>query len=56
MWETNLRNPDFSKYAKLCGAMGIRVTKREELDDAMKKAFAHNGPAMVEIITDPLLT
>jgi len=56
VWETNLTNPDFSKYAQLCGAMGIRVTKKEALDDAMNKAFAHNGPAMVEIITDPLLT
>jgi thiamine pyrophosphate-dependent acetolactate synthase large subunit-like protein/nitrite reductase/ring-hydroxylating ferredoxin subunit len=56
VWETDLTNPNFSKYAELCGAFGIRVTEKNELDDAMKKAFAHNGPAMVEIITDPLLT
>jgi thiamine pyrophosphate-dependent acetolactate synthase large subunit-like protein/nitrite reductase/ring-hydroxylating ferredoxin subunit len=56
VWETDLTNPDFSKYAELCGALGIRVTKKDELDAAMKKAFDHNGPAMVEIITDPLLT
>ena len=56
VWETNLTNPNFSKYAELCGAFGIRVTKKENLDHAMKKVFAHNGPAMLEIITDPLLT
>jgi thiamine pyrophosphate-dependent acetolactate synthase large subunit-like protein/nitrite reductase/ring-hydroxylating ferredoxin subunit len=56
VWETDLTNPDFSKYAELCGALGIRVTKKENLDAGMKKVFAHNGPAMLEIITDPLLT
>ncbi len=56
VWETNLHNPDFSKYAELCGALGLRVTKNEELDSALEKMFSHNGPAMVEIITDPLLT
>jgi len=56
VWETDLANPDFSKYAELCGALGIRVTKKEDLDNAMKKVFEHTGPAMIEIITDPLLT
>jgi len=56
VWETNLTNPNFSKYAELCGALGIRVTKKGNLDAAMKKVFAHNGPAMLEILTDPLLT
>ncbi len=56
VWETISHNPNFSKYAELCGALGIRVTKKENLDAAMKKVFAHNGPAMLEIITDPLLT
>jgi thiamine pyrophosphate-dependent acetolactate synthase large subunit-like protein len=56
VWETDLTNPNFSKYAELCGALGIRVTKKENLDADLKKVFAHNGPAMLEIITDPLLT
>ena len=56
IWETSLHNPDFSKYAELCGARGIRVTEKDELDNAMKKIFKDNGPAMIEIITDPLLT
>lgn len=52
VWETDLVNPNFSDYANNCGALGIRVTKKEELEEAMKKALEHNGPSMVEIITD----
>ena len=26
VWETSLHNPDFSEYARICGALGIRVT------------------------------
>ncbi len=35
--------------------MGIRVTRVDELDQALEKALAREGPALVEIITDPLL-
>jgi thiamine pyrophosphate-dependent acetolactate synthase large subunit-like protein len=52
VWETSLHNPDFSKYAELCGALGIRVTKRGQLDKALEQAFAHDGPSMVEVIAD----
>lgn len=53
VWETNLHNPNFSLYAENCGAMGIRVTDISELEVAIKKAINHNGPSMVEIMTDP---
>ena len=52
VWQTSLHNPDFSEYANLCGALGIRVTKREELDDALARALAHEGPALVEVMAD----
>ena len=52
VWQTDLHNPDFSKYAELCGARGIRVTERSELDAALSAALAHEGPALVEILTD----
>ena len=55
VWQTELHNPDFSKYAELCGALGIRVTHAGELDDALTRALAHNGPALVEVMTDPEL-
>jgi thiamine pyrophosphate-dependent acetolactate synthase large subunit-like protein len=55
VWQTSLHNPDFSKYAELCGALGIRVRDRKELDDALKKALAHEGPALVEVMADAQL-
>ena len=55
VWQTDLHNPDFSKYAELCGALGIRVTEAGELDDALGRALAHSGPALVEVMTDPEL-
>ena len=52
VWQTSLHNPDFARFAENCGAMGIRVTKAEELDAALDKALAHDGPAMVEVVAD----
>jgi len=55
VWKTSLHNSDFSKYAENCGALGIRVTNKSQLENAMIKALEYNGPSMVEIMTDPLL-
>jgi thiamine pyrophosphate-dependent acetolactate synthase large subunit-like protein/nitrite reductase/ring-hydroxylating ferredoxin subunit len=52
VWQTDLHNPNFAAYARLCGGKGIRVTKAEELEQALTEALAHEGPALVEIITD----
>ncbi len=52
VWQTALHNPDFSKFAQNCGALGIRVTKKSELDSAMQEMVAHDGPVMLEIVTD----
>lgn len=52
---TSLVNPSFADYAGLCGALGIRVEDPEELDDAMARALAHDGPSLVEMISDPEL-
>ena len=55
VWQTSLHNPDFAKYAELCGALGIRVTRAGELDAALEKGLAHDGPSMVEVVADPEL-
>jgi thiamine pyrophosphate-dependent acetolactate synthase large subunit-like protein len=52
VWETNLHNPSFAAFAKLCGGQGFRVTKATQLESAINDALAHSGPALVEIITD----
>jgi thiamine pyrophosphate-dependent acetolactate synthase large subunit-like protein len=52
VWHTDLLNPDFAAYAELCGAMGIRVTSADQLDDALARAIAHHGPALVAVTAD----
>jgi thiamine pyrophosphate-dependent acetolactate synthase large subunit-like protein len=55
VWQTSLHNPDFCAYARSCGALGIHVTRADELDDALARALAHDGPVLVEVVTDPEL-
>ena len=52
VWQTDLHNPNFATYAKLCGGKGIRVTKVEQIEAALSEALSHTGPALVEVITD----
>ncbi len=55
VWQTGLHNPDFSQFAELCGGRGFRVTSTSDLDGMVAEALAHDGPALVEIMTDALL-
>ncbi|MEM7472238.1 MAG: thiamine pyrophosphate-binding protein [Pseudomonadota bacterium] len=52
VWETDLHNPSFAAFARLCGGHGIKVTDAAELEAAMRDALAHPGPSLVEIMTD----
>ena|SRR5436190_1657451 len=47
VWHTSLHNPDWAAYAELCGAKGIRVEARGELDEAMRTLFSTPGPALL---------
>ena len=53
VWQTSLHNPSFAAYAEISGALGIRVERKEDLDDAISRAFAYEGPALVEVVADP---
>ncbi|WP_353816237.1 acetolactate synthase large subunit [Agromyces sp. SYSU T00266] len=45
------RVPDFVKLAEAYGALGIRVTKEEEVDDAIKLALATNDrPVVIDFV------
>ena len=35
VWQTSLHNPEFSKYAEICGALAIRVTDASQLEPAL---------------------
>jgi thiamine pyrophosphate-dependent acetolactate synthase large subunit-like protein/nitrite reductase/ring-hydroxylating ferredoxin subunit len=52
VWHTSLHNPDWAAYAELCGATGIRVTGREQLDGAMTALFAGTGPTLLCVEQD----
>ncbi|TCO58305.1 thiamine pyrophosphate-dependent enzyme [Actinocrispum wychmicini] len=52
VWQTSLRNPDWAAYAELCGATGIRVTSRDQLDDAMTLMFSTDGPVLLCVEQD----
>jgi thiamine pyrophosphate-dependent acetolactate synthase large subunit-like protein len=56
VWQTALHNPNFADYARLCGGAGFRVERAEELRPALSDALAHPGPALVDVVSDPLLT
>jgi thiamine pyrophosphate-dependent acetolactate synthase large subunit-like protein len=55
VWSTSLHNPDFSKYANNCGALGVRVNDSSQLEDCLSQILNHEGPAMLEVITDGYL-
>jgi pyruvate dehydrogenase (quinone) len=46
---TDLVNPDFAKVADACGIFGRNVDDPEELEEALRAAIAHPGPALVSI-------
>jgi pyruvate dehydrogenase (quinone) len=48
---TDLDNPDFAAIARAAGLFGVRVEKADQLEDALTEAFAHDGPALVEVTT-----
>ncbi|MFD9532549.1 pyruvate dehydrogenase [Streptomyces sp. NPDC060010] len=50
---TTNRNPDFAAIARAAGAFGVRVEKPKQLTSALKDAFRHKGPALVDVVTDP---
>ena len=47
-----LNNPDFAAMARAVGIHGIRVEDASGLEDAVREAFAHKGPALVDVVTN----
>jgi len=45
---------DYAAVATALGFFAIRVEDPKELAGALASAFEHNGPALVDIVTDPL--
>src|SRR3984885_13305974 len=46
---TNLVNPDFATLADACGIFGRNVEDPGDLEEALRAAFDHPGPALVSV-------
>jgi pyruvate dehydrogenase (quinone) len=49
---TTLVNPNFAELAKTAGIHGIRVEDATDLKPALAEAFAHDGPALVDVVVN----
>jgi pyruvate dehydrogenase (quinone) len=48
---TDLENPNLAEVARAVGLHGQRVERPDDLEDALREAFAYQGPALVEVLT-----
>jgi pyruvate dehydrogenase (quinone) len=46
---TDLDNPDFAKMAQAAGLLGLTAERPEQVQPLIAQAFAHDGPALVEV-------
>src|SRR5260370_7209570 len=47
----DMKNPNFAAMANAIGIKGIRVEHPAELEGALSEAFAHPGPALVDVVS-----
>jgi pyruvate dehydrogenase (quinone)/pyruvate oxidase len=45
--------PDYAGWARGCGGYSVQVSKPGDLPSALQEAFAHPGPALVDVAVDP---
>jgi pyruvate dehydrogenase (quinone) len=51
---TRMKNPDFGKVAQAIGLWGKTVSKASELDSAIDEWLSQPGPALLNVIVNPL--
>ncbi|PAW75813.1 MAG: pyruvate oxidase [Verrucomicrobia bacterium Tous-C9LFEB] len=49
---TRLENPNFAELAKAAGLFGVRVEDPADVKPALAAAFAHDGPALVDMVVN----
>ncbi|MEY2485914.1 MAG: hypothetical protein QOH39_1562 [Verrucomicrobiota bacterium] len=49
---TDLVNPNLAQVAEAMGIRGYRVEDPVDVEPALKEAFAHNGPALVDVVVN----
>lgn len=51
--ETDHESVDFSKIAEAAGIKTFRIEDPKQAPQQIKKALAYNGPALIDVVTDP---
>jgi len=49
--DVSLTNPNFAAVANAAGVLGVRVEDPADLEDAVTRALAHDGPALLDVVT-----
>ncbi len=49
---TELQNPDFAAMARAMGIHGVRVEDPADFAPAVRDAFSHSGPALIDVVTN----
>ena len=52
-YATDFPPVDYAAIAAAVGIQSVRVEDRREICAALREAFAHDGPALVDLVTDP---
>ncbi|WP_077489332.1 ubiquinone-dependent pyruvate dehydrogenase [Sinomonas mesophila] len=50
-YATDLANPNFAALAEAIGIRGVRIDDSSALEAGLKEALAHDGPALVDVVT-----
>lgn len=51
VWQTDLLNPSFADYSKLCGGEGVKIENISEIDSKLSEAFSNASPTIIEAFT-----
>ncbi|HET9648899.1 MAG TPA: thiamine pyrophosphate-binding protein [Microlunatus sp.] len=54
-WQVSLVNPNFADFARLCGADGETIRTQGQIEPAMARMIAANGPYLLHVVQDPEL-
>jgi pyruvate dehydrogenase (quinone) len=52
-WQTDMVNPDFVKLAESMNIAAWEAKESKDVEVALSSAFKHEGPAIINIFTDP---
>ncbi|MFE1537174.1 pyruvate dehydrogenase [Corynebacterium bovis] len=50
---TDHEKVNYADIAQVCGITSFRIEKPEDVEPMLRKALAHDGPVLVDVVTDP---